>query len=234
MSTAKEPSTLFRIWDTPVKVKPAVLANLLVLCGFLSWQAGRRRPERPWAVRLLVGMSSLLALLAADLGHAVAHILSARYAQAPMDHILVSAEMPRTIYPDHDVPPRVHRLRALGGPIFSALSLLASLFLRRLAPRGSLGRELADWSCLGHGLILGGSLAPLPFVDGGSILKWTLVERGQTPQQADAAIRQVDLAFGAAATATGLTLAARRRWLPALGLVAGGAIAVAAVLDRSH
>jgi hypothetical protein len=234
MSTAKEPSTIFRIWDTPVKVNPAVLANLLVLLGFLSWQAGRRRPERPWAVRLLVGVSSLLALLAADLGHAVAHILSARSAQAPMDHILVSAGMPRTIYRDHHVPPRVHVLRALGGPIFSALGLLFSLLLRHLAPRGSLGRELAGWSCLGHGLILGGSLAPLPFVDGGSVLKWTLVERGQTPQQADAAIRQVDLAVGAAATTTGLTLAVRRRWLPALGFVAGGAIAVVAALDRGH
>jgi hypothetical protein len=203
MSTAKEPSTIFRIWDTPVKVNPAVLANLLVLLGFLSWQAGRRRPERPSA-------------------------------QAPMDHILVSAGMPRTIYRDHHVPPRVHVLRALGGPIFSALGLLFSLLLRHLAPRGSLGRELAGWSCLGHGLILGGSLAPLPFVDGGSVLKWTLVERGQTPQQADAAIRQVDLAVGAAATTTGLTLAVRRRWLPALGFVAGGAIAVVAALDRGH
>lgn len=45
--------------------------------------------------------------------------------------------------------------------------------------------EVADCSSVGHGLILTGSLAPLPIVDGGSLLKWTLVERGRTPAEAD-------------------------------------------------
>jgi hypothetical protein len=45
-------------------------------------------------------------------------------------------------------------------------------------------------------------------------------------------VRQVDLALGAAATTAGLMLAARRRWLPALGLVAAGAVAIAAALDK--
>ncbi len=69
-------------------------------------------------------------------------------------------------------------------------------------------------------------------MDGGSILKWTLVEQGQTPDRADEVVRQIDLALGAAATSTGLALVARRRWLPALGLIAGGAIALAAACDR--
>jgi hypothetical protein len=212
---------LFTVWDTPVKVKPAILANLLALWGLLSWLAGRRGPESPWPVRLLVGLLSTLALLAADLGHAMAHIASARYAGAPMDEIQVSAGMPRTIYHDNDVPPRTHRLRALGGPLYNAVGLLVSLVWRALTPRGSPVRQVADWSCLGHGLILGGSLVPLPFVDGGSVLKWTLVERGRTPQEADEVVRQVDLSLGMAAAATGVALAAtRQRWLPALGLVA--------------
>jgi hypothetical protein len=221
-----------------VRVKPAILANLVGLWGLLAWLAGRGHPERPWSLRILAGLLSTVALMVADLGHAMAHIISARYAGAPMDEILISEGMPRTLYHDNDVPPRVHRLRALGGPIYSAVGLAASCLLHHLAPRGSLAREIAGWSCLGHGFILGGSLAPLPMVDGGTMLKWTLVERGRTPEQADEIVAQVNLSLGAALTASGVALAATRRqkpasrWLPALGLVAAGAIAIAAARGR--
>lgn len=232
MTASQDTPTLFTIWGTPIKANPIVLANLLGLWGLTSWLAGRRQPGRPWTVRLLIGFLSTLALMAADFGHAIAHIVSARYAGAPMDEIQISAGMPRTIYYDNDVPPHAHRLRALGGPVFSTLGLLLSLLLRCLTPRGSTMRELSNWSCLGHGLILGGSLMPLPIVDGGTILKWTLVEQGRSPDEADQVVKQASLSVGAAATTTGVMLAARRRWLPALGFVAAGAIAIAAALDR--
>lgn len=235
----KEVPTLFSVWGTPVKVHPAVLANLAALWGLLSWLAGRRRPELPWPVRLALAFLETLALLSADVGHAIAHIASARYAGAPMDEILVSSGMPRTVYHNQDVPPRVHRLRALGGPVFSALGLGVSLVLRALTPRGSTMHEVTGWSCLGHGLILLGSLAPLPFVDGGSLVKWTLVEGGQSEAEADALVRKVDLAWGMACTTTGVLVVAtgsgkpaRQRWLPALGLFAIGGIAIAAALDK--
>ncbi len=123
-------------------------------------------------------------------------------------------------------------MRALGGPIYSAMGLLISLLLRQLTPHGSVAREVAGWSCIAHGMILGGSLAPLPIVDGGSILKWTFVEQGKTPEEADATIRQVNLGLGVAATTAGIGLAAKRRWLPALGLLAIGAAAIAAALGK--
>jgi hypothetical protein len=228
----EETPTLFTVWDTPVKVKPVVLVSQLGLWGLLSWMAGRRRPARSWPARLLVGALSMIPLLIADLGHAMAHIVSARYAGAPMDAILVSEGMPRTLYQNKDVPPQAHRLRAAGGPIFSAVALLLSGLWLRLTRRDSLGRELAHWSCIGHGFILTGSLAPVPIVDGGSLLKWTMVDQGRTPAEADAVVRRVDLALGAAATTAGAALAARRRWLPALGLLASGAIAIAAALGK--
>lgn len=223
---------LFTAWGTPINLNPAILANLFGLWGLLSWWAGRRQPARPWPVRLVVGALSTLVLLAADLGHAMAHIISARSAGAPMDRIEVSAGMPRTIYLDNDVPPEVHRQRALGGPVFNAIGLAASLMLRRLAPRDSVAHEIAGWSSLGHGLLLAGSLAPLPIVDGGSILKWTIVERGRAEEEAEAVVRQANLALGASVTVTGITLAARWQWLPAFGLVAGGSILLAAGLGK--
>ena len=102
----------------------------------------------------------------------------------------------------------------------------------RMTPRSSGAREVVDWSCIGHGLILGGSLAPLPVVDGGSILKWTLVESGQTPEEADATIKQVNVGLGVGAVTAGAGLAARRRWLPAVGLLALGAAALVAALGK--
>ena len=232
--TQHQAEFVFAVGGTAVRVKPAVLANLLGLWGFAAWLAGRGHPGRPWSLRLLAGLLSTIAMMVADFGHAMAHIVSARYAGAPMDEILISEGMPRTLYYDNDVPPSAHRMRALGGPIYSAMGLALSCLARSLAPHGSLVREVAGWSCLGHGFILGGSLIPLPIVDGGSVLKWTLVEQGRTPEQADEVVAQVDLSVGAALTATGVALAATsrqespaRRWLPALGLVAAGAIAIA-------
>jgi len=226
---------VFTVWGTAIRIKPAVLANLLGLWGLAAWLSGRGHPERPWFVRILLGLLATMAMMIADFGHAMAHIASARHAGAPMDEILISEGMPRTLYYDDDVPPRAHRMRALGGPIFSAVGLGLSCLVRSLAPRGWLVREVAGWSCLGHGFIFGGALVPLPIVDGGSILKWTLVEHGRTPEQADEVVAQVDLSLGAALTATGVALAATsrqvsqtRRWLPALGLIAAGAIGIAA------
>jgi hypothetical protein len=239
MTESNATPTLFTVWSTPVKVHPAALANLAGLWGLLSWWASRRQPERPWPLCLGLGFLETLVLLSADVGHAVAHIVSARFAGAPMDEIVISSGMPRTVYHDNHVPPRAHRLRALGGPVFSALGLLVSLILRALTSRGSATRDVTDASCLGHGFILLGSLMPLPFVDGGSLVKWTLVESGHSESEADALVRTVDLALGTACTTTGLLVAtthrgwpARQRWLPALGLLAAGGIALAAALDR--
>jgi hypothetical protein len=149
-----------------------------------------------------------------------------------MDEIVLSSGMPRTIYHEDHVPPRAHRMRAMGGPLFSALGLGISWLVSALTPRNSLAREVTDWSSVGHGLILTGSLAPLPIVDGGSLLKWTLVDRGRTPAQADQIVKQAGIATGIAATGAGAMFATRRRWLPAVGLIAAGMVAIGAALGK--
>ncbi len=227
----RTPLTL-RVLGTPLKVEPPVLILLAAAAGLLAWRSGAGRPDRPWTLHLLQGAGSLLALVVADFGHAIAHIPSARWAGAPMDEIYVSLNMPRTIYLDNQVPPRAHLRRALGGPIYSAAGTLVSLLLRAVMTPGTVGREVADWSLLGHGLILAGSLTPLPIVDGGSILKWTLVERGRTPAEADLIVERSSIVLGAAATAGAVGLAIGRRWLPALGLLAGGLVAIGAGLRK--
>lgn len=219
------------IRDTKVKVRPAIFVAWAGLWGWHAVMVGRGK-ERSWPARLLVGGLSAASWFGADVGHALAHTVSARLAGAPTDEIRIGLDMPRTIYYDNDVPPQIHRARSLGGPIFNAGGLVTSGLLRLLTRRRTLAHELAGWSAVAHGGLLVGSLAPLPIVDGGVILKWTLVEQGRTPQEADAVVQKAGLATGAACAAGGVLLARKGRPWPALGLLVAAAVAIAAALGR--
>jgi hypothetical protein len=199
-----------KIFGTPVKVKETVLAPVVLLWGGLTWWGMRRHPKRGLGHGLLIGFLTLLVLTIVDIGHALAHIFSARYARAPMDEVLITANMPRTLYWNNDVSPDQHRLRALGGPIFNALAFLLSLTIYRLVPRNSLARELSGWSTLGHGLLFILCLVPLPVVDGGTLLKWTLVARGRSQADADELVRRIDLGIAALVGAFGAALVGRQ------------------------
>ena len=201
---------------TPVRMHPSVALNLLVGWGALSWLAARRHPERSLVTKLGIGALSIALLVAADVGHAIAHIFSARRAGAPMDSVEVSGNMPRTVYANSDVAPRTHRGRAVGGPIYSALGLVTGLLARAMTRRSSASRELADWWCIGNGLIFVGSLTPTPSVDGGSLLKWHLVERHGDEQAAERTVQRAGLVVGSAWAIAGVGLALHRRWVPAL------------------
>ena len=217
-----------RVLDTPLEIAPGFFVNLFALWTGMSWYLGVKHPHWDWPVRIFAGALSGFALLVADVGHALAHTISARAAGAPMDKIDLTSGMPRTVYYDQAVPPRAHILRALGGPLYSALGLVLSLVVRSLLPRKTIAHEVAGWSSIGHGLIFAGSLAPLPIVDGGSILKWSLVESGRSPTEADQVVEQAGIATGIAACTAGAALATRQRWLPAAGLLAAGLISFAA------
>ncbi len=215
---------------TPIKARPEFWLAPLSVTGLLAVVAGLRHPERSAAERLAFGLIAMPVALMADVGHAIAHTASARVAGAPMDEILLGLSMPRTLYFDDEaLPPRTHITRSLGGPIYSTACLLFGLVWRMLAPRGSVSRELADVVAVSNGVIWMGSLTPLPIVDAGIILRWSLIERGQTPQQADAAVQRASLTAGLAAAGAGAGLAVRRRtrWA-GVALIAGAAACLAA------
>ncbi len=214
------------IANTPIRVHHSVAGNVVGGWLALSWLAGRRHPERPFLQKLAIGASSIALLLVADVGHAVAHVFSARRAGAPMDAIEVSANMPRTVYENNDVAPAAHRGRAIGGPVYSALGLLTGLLARALTRPSSAARELADCWTVGSGLLFIGSLTPTPSVDGGSLLKWHLVERFGDEEAADRIVRGVGVATGAGLLLAGLRIASRRRAVPALVLAGWGAATV--------
>jgi hypothetical protein len=221
--------TLYRFNGVPIVAKPDFWPIPILLTGFLTWTAGRRRPELSRLQRLGVGLLAMPVAWFADVGHAMAHTVSARRAGAPMDEILLSSGMPRTLYRNNAVPPQIHIRRSLGGPLFSLVTSTLSWLWWRKSPHGSLSRDLAELSLLGHTFILLGSLAPLPMVDGGTILKWKLVEAGQSPEEADQTVKRTNLALGTSFLGLGtlLGLGAKRRLLGGL-LAVGGAAGIAA------
>jgi Zn-dependent protease len=58
------------------------------------------------------------------------------------------------------------------------------------------------------------SLLPVPGIDGGPVLKWALVARGSTPEEADEAVKAVDRAVGGGlGVAAAVAFKKRRRFL---------------------
>ncbi|MFN2195516.1 MAG: hypothetical protein ACK2UW_05255, partial [Anaerolineales bacterium] len=66
-------------------------------------------------------------------------------------------------------------------------------------------------------------------VDGGIILKWKLVDAGQTPEQADQTVHGINLGLGAGLLGLGVVLGLlkKRRLVGGL-LAAGGIVGIAA------
>lgn len=222
-------TTLYRFNGVPVVAQPDFWPAPVMLTGLLVWIAGLRKPERSWLQRLGVGLLAMPIALFADIGHAMAHTISARLADAPTDEILLSSGMPRTLYENNEVPPQTHIRRSLGGPIFSLTGFTLSLLWRRMSQPGSLSRDLAEASLAGHSFILLGSIAPLPMVDGGIILKWKLVQAGQSPEQADRIVHGTSTGLGTAFVGLGAFLGlARKRKLVGGLLAAAGAAGIAA------
>ena len=215
-----------RIFNTPVKVKATFLIFIVPIWVGVTWLGLYWHPGRGFWPGVLVGFVTVILLLVAEIGHPIAHIFSARYAGAPMDEIQISAEtgMPRTLYWNNEVSPDAHRLRAMGGLLFNLFGLLLSLAVYAVVPGNSIAWELAAWSAAGHGLLLIMSLAPVPMVDGGTLLKWTLVARGRTVTQADEILRRVDWVMGTVAGIVGVVLIALQIWIAGVILVGIGVV----------
>jgi len=180
-----------RVFATPLMVKGFTWFPLTqcIVWGVMLWIAGRTRPDRGLGERMRIATYTMPAVLGSEWGHNLAHAAAANWVGKPMDAIRITWGMPLCVYydiNDDSVTPQRHILRALGGPLFSFILLVISSAVRRITPKASLSREVAD------------VLLPIPGIDGGPILKWSLVERGRTIEEADQVIRKVDGGLGIA------------------------------------
>jgi hypothetical protein len=146
--------------------------------------------------------------------------------------VRLSGGMPRTLYSNNHVSPDVHRIRALGRLVFNALGCMLSSVTYLVAPHRSVTRELAATSAAGHALLFVSSLMPLPIVDGGTLMKWTLVAHGRTQARADEIVRRVDWAMALACAISGVSLIATRRLAAGAALMGSGVVVAAVAAGR--
>ena len=210
-------NTLLNFFGTPIITRGW---RSLPFTEFVVWlvmarQARQTRPDRTLLQSLGVGLLSMVALLKWEWLHNLSHAAAARLAGKPMDSIEIISGMPLCNYSvenHRSATPRQHILRALGGPVFNFLAMLATRALRRSSPPDGLQHELLDVA-VGMNSFLGlVSLLPIPGIDGGPILKWSLVASGRSPQQADHTLHQANLALAPLMGITAGFLFRRRRW----------------------
>ena len=152
-----------RAFGVKLDARPTAALSGLVM-GALAYALLPGGPRR-----LLETAASVALWYEAELTHVLGHAVSARLAGAPLDQVrwgLLAA----TIYEDNDVTPRQHIGRSLGGPISSAIAMLCWWAVWRLNSDKPIGR-LALIALAFNTLLTLGSWLPLPFVDGGVILR---------------------------------------------------------------
>ena len=223
-----------QVFGTPLIVRGLTWLPLIEIVTWLvmAWQAGKRRPERSWAGRAGVAALTMPVLLGSELCHNLAHAAAARAIGKPMDAMRVAWGMPLCVYydiNDASVTPRQHIMRSLGGPLFNLLALGIAIVARTFTRTGSTSREVVDVAVGMNAFLSGVSWLPLPGIDGGSILKWTLVENGQTVEQADETVRRANGPLAAALSFGSFLAVWKRRWLAGgfMALLAGVAFGIA-------
>jgi hypothetical protein len=226
-----------RLFGAPVVTRGLTWLPLLEL---LSWPllyhvAGQRRPARGPFARLGASLLAVPFVLGWEWGHNFAHAAGAWLVGKPADAIRIIGGTPALVYydvADARVTPRQHVARALGGPLFNLAALLSLVWLRpRLRP-GTLLRELAGVSLVTNLALLAGALTPLPFLDGGVILKWGLVARGHSREDADQTARRANGLLGIGAGLLGFGLLRRRRRLYGGLALGAAALFLAVARDR--
>ncbi|MCB8920283.1 MAG: hypothetical protein H6662_01755 [Ardenticatenaceae bacterium] len=231
MKTLDNVPTLFVFNRTPVKVRPGFWLMVVGLWALLAWLGSWRWPGQSLGAYVLVGGIGVLLAMLADVGHACAHTISARLADAPMDVVLLGTDMPRTLYWNNDVPPRAHIIRSLGGPAYSAVGLLVGIGWLVLASPDTAVSYLGEIWTATNGFIFLAVFAPIPIVDGGVILKWTLVLGGRSETEADELVKRLGLGMSAIFVVAAILLALKSIWLLAGIILLAGLFMLGAALN---
>ena len=152
-----------RLFGVKVEAQPSILVPgaMAAVTTYVLLPNDRRRVS--------MVLASILLWYEAELTHVISHMISAHLAGAPMDRIRLQI-IPATLYDNNDVSPQQHIGRSLGGPIGSTIAMLSWWMIWRVR-QGKPGGRLALIGLIANSIIALGSWLPLPFVDGGVILK---------------------------------------------------------------
>ncbi len=230
LDSPNPPTKVGEIFGTPIVVVGNSWLPLtqIVAWGILTRLGIKSHPKRPLGENISIGGQKMVVILGSEWCHNLAHALAAKWVEKPMDALRVAWGMPLCVYydiDDPDVTPRQHIARAMGGPVINSLLLGMFWLLRKVMPENSIAREITGAGIKMNLLLFGVSLLPIPGIDGGPILKWSLVERGHTREEADKIVVQVNkVAAVGLGVASGVAIKQKRRFI---GVIIGMLSAIA-------
>lgn len=167
--------SLGRIAGLKISARPSALIGFLILWILLS-SAIYWLMRFPIEIALTGGFAGAWLHYASGLWHHLSHALAARKSGYPMVGIVYSWFLATSRYPSHEgeLPARTHIQRALGGPAGSlALAIAFTILALVLKPSGSLLWWLLIFAAADSLLVFTlGSLLPLGFTDGSTLLYW--------------------------------------------------------------
>jgi len=228
----ESPTRVGYVFGTPIVVKGITWLPLLELAtwGLLSWVAGHKKPDWSAGKKVSAGALTTLIMFGSEWCHNLAHTAVAYRIGKPVDAIRIAWGTPLLIYydiNDQQVTPRQHILRATGGPVINALMVPVMLLARTITRDGTLANYCADFALGTNSFIGAMALLPIPGIDGGPILKWSLVRGGRSAEEAEEAVKKVNLVTGSGlGLAAGVAFSRRRKWIGAF-LAAFAALSLA-------
>jgi Zn-dependent protease len=239
VSPGEEVDVLGHVFDTPLVSKGVTWFPLtqLVTWLILVREAGRLHPERSWFQRMGVAALTMPVILGSEWCHNLAHAAVSKWIGHPADAIRINWGMPLLVYfdpEDPEVTPQQHITRALGGPAINVIFMILAFMLRRFTKPKSVARDVTDAAVGMNAFLVFGGMLPIPYIDGGAVLKWALVAKGNTPAEADEVIKQVNgiTAFGLGAGAVS-AFKRRKRFLGGIfTMFAGISLMIASGLFR--
>ena len=189
--------TIGVIGRTPItRVGPTwIPITQLVLWGIFTRSASRRKPDNSRLQWSREGFLKMAVMLGSEWCHNLAHLFASNWIGKPMDKMRIQAGMPRCIYHeinDPNVSPRQHIFRSLSGPVISSFLLLVAKGARKMTRTDSIAGETAKTAYQTNLFLSLISLLPIPGIDGGPILKWSLVEGGKTIDEADRIVQKTN------------------------------------------
>ncbi|MGD2059187.1 MAG: hypothetical protein PVI04_10700 [Anaerolineales bacterium] len=191
---------LSRVFNTPLVVRRDISA--FPLTEFATTAVLYRRIDREFETlgsqqKWAWSVGCMLALLGSEWCHNLAHTFVASRIGRPVDVIRVNLGMPLLIYFDTDDPrvtPGEHILRAAGGPVFNLLTLLPLALAKSRVNQETPIHFLMQLAFDTNLFLSTASLAPLPPLDGGPLLKWSLVHSGKPVDEAERIVKKANSA----------------------------------------
>ena len=195
--TGKDDVIITRIGNTPVTKRGISWVPLTQLLTwiFFTRSASKRKPESSvfhWAGE---GFLKMVVMLGSEWCHNLAHLVASNLINKPMDQFRIQFGMPRCVYHeinDMEVTPRQHLVRSLGGPLINLILLPITVLFKLISKQGSVARETANTAYQTNLFLSLVSWLPIPGIDGGPILKWSLVDRGRTIEEADEVVKKIN------------------------------------------